>query len=63
MEGGYDVSSTVENPNLNNPEPPYPQEIPNSEQIYQQQEQPQHEMQNHLGAERPMEIPAAKVHK
>lgn len=64
MEGGYDASNTVENQNVDNPEPQYPQELQNSEAIYHQQQQHlQHQTQNQSDADRPMEIPAAKVRK
>lgn len=60
MEASYGVSSTAGNQSLDNRELPHPQEIPNSDQIYQQQisQQPN---QNQSASDRPMEIPAAKV--
>lgn len=60
MEGGYDVSNTVENQSLDHRDSITQEEIPNADRIYQQQHS-QHQIQNQSTVDRPTEIPAAKV--
>ena len=63
MEGGGEAANVVGNQIVNHSEQSHQQETPNSEQIYQQHQHPQHPLQNQSSGDRPMEIPAAKVHK
>lgn len=60
MEGGYDASDTVGNQNLDTRES-LQQEVTNSNPIYHEPQQLQHHQQNQTVADRPTEIPAAKV--
>lgn len=60
MEGGFDVSNTVGNQNSDTRES-LQQEVTNSNSIYHEPQQIQHHQQNQSVADRPTEIPAAKV--
>lgn len=60
MDGVYDESNTVGNPNIAVNRDGIQQEIPNSDRNYQQQYS-QNQTQNQPTNDRPMEIPAAKV--
>lgn len=63
MEGGYDASTNVANQNSLNARDAMQQEATNSDRPYQQQ-QPYlpNPILNQSIPDRPMEIPAAKVH-